>query len=243
VRLGDVTPSGRVRLDAVARYLQDIADDDVDDAGLPGTWVLRWVVLELGTLPRFREDIEVVTFCSGSGPRWAERRTTVRVLGAAGAPAVEAVALWVHVDAHGRPATLDPVFPASYGAGAQRRVGASRLHHPAPPGADAPAAPDRRTWPVRTTDFDLMGHVNNAASWSAVEEALARHGEGRRITRAEVEYRAPVASTDELALVAVSDATSLRCWLVVPVDPDPAELTVGDRVATSAVLQLGPPDP
>ena len=29
VRLGDAAPSGTVRLDALARYLQDIADDDV----------------------------------------------------------------------------------------------------------------------------------------------------------------------------------------------------------------------
>ena len=33
VRLGDVTPKGRLRLDAVARYLQDIATDDSLDGG------------------------------------------------------------------------------------------------------------------------------------------------------------------------------------------------------------------
>ena len=33
VRLGDVSPAGRLRLDAVARYLQDIATDDAVDAG------------------------------------------------------------------------------------------------------------------------------------------------------------------------------------------------------------------
>ncbi len=32
VRLGDVTPKGRMRLDAVARYLQDVANDDAVDA-------------------------------------------------------------------------------------------------------------------------------------------------------------------------------------------------------------------
>ena len=32
VRLGDVDERGRLRLDATARYLQDIATDDVNDA-------------------------------------------------------------------------------------------------------------------------------------------------------------------------------------------------------------------
>ncbi|MFM2113860.1 MAG: hypothetical protein RL643_818, partial [Actinomycetota bacterium] len=31
MRLGDVTPKGRLRLDATARYLQDIATDDALD--------------------------------------------------------------------------------------------------------------------------------------------------------------------------------------------------------------------
>ena len=31
VRLGDVSPKGRLRLDATARYLQDIANDDAVD--------------------------------------------------------------------------------------------------------------------------------------------------------------------------------------------------------------------
>ena len=32
VRLGDVTPRGRLRLDAAVRYLQDIAHDDAREA-------------------------------------------------------------------------------------------------------------------------------------------------------------------------------------------------------------------
>ena len=35
VRLGDVDSAGFVRLDAVTRYLQDVASDDALDAGLP----------------------------------------------------------------------------------------------------------------------------------------------------------------------------------------------------------------
>ena len=90
-----MTASGRLRLDALARYLQDIAGDDVGDAGIEGPWVMRRLALELGQLPRFNDDVELVTFCSGTGSRWAERRTTAHVDGRV---AAEAVAIWVYID-------------------------------------------------------------------------------------------------------------------------------------------------
>src|SRR4051812_34858097 len=96
VRLGDASPGGRLRLDAIARYLQDVADDDAGDAGLAGSsWVVRRTTIEVRRPPVLREVLEVTTFCSGVGGRWAERRTSLR--GGRGGR-VEAVALWVHVD-------------------------------------------------------------------------------------------------------------------------------------------------
>jgi len=43
IRRTDVTPGGRLRLDALARYLQDVAEDDVADSGLaePYGWLVR----------------------------------------------------------------------------------------------------------------------------------------------------------------------------------------------------------
>ena len=40
---GDCAPSGRMRLDAIAGWLQDVAYADVEDAGLTGAavWVVR----------------------------------------------------------------------------------------------------------------------------------------------------------------------------------------------------------
>ena len=47
VRLGDCSPGGRIRLDAIARYLQDLSDDDTRDAGLAQmTWGVRRTVIE-----------------------------------------------------------------------------------------------------------------------------------------------------------------------------------------------------
>jgi acyl-ACP thioesterase len=119
VRLGDVLPSGEARLDAVARYLQDIASDDASDAFVGAavdghlSWVVRRTALVLRRRPRYQERLDVVTWASGIGSRWAERRTTISVDGQA---AVEAAALWVCVEAATlRPARLGPRFWAVYG--------------------------------------------------------------------------------------------------------------------------------
>ena len=101
VHLGDVGQAGFLRLEALARYLQDIATDDADDAGLSdrgGAWVVRRVDLELVNLPSYHDPVELATFCSGTGPRWAERRT--RMVDTGGV-LVEAASLWVYIDGAG----------------------------------------------------------------------------------------------------------------------------------------------
>ena len=56
VRRSDVTPGGRLRLDALARYLQDVAEDDVADSGLaePYDWLVRRCALTIRGWPRMR---------------------------------------------------------------------------------------------------------------------------------------------------------------------------------------------
>jgi acyl-ACP thioesterase len=219
VRLGDVTASGRLRLDALAAYLQDVAADDVDEVGIPGAWVLRRVALQLGDLPKFRDVVRLVTFCSGTGSRWAERRTTVFV---GDRIAVESVGLWVYIDESGRPAPLEEWFRQYYAVAANDRKVSGRLRH-GPPPPDA----TRRTWLLRTTDFDVLAHVNNAASWHAVEDELARVAKGRRLVGAEIEYRAPVDPDDELELLSELRDGQLWCWL-----------TCAGEVRVSAMVQL-----
>jgi acyl-ACP thioesterase len=185
VALGDVTPGGRARLDAVARWLQDAAWADVVDAGVEddGVWVVRRMELRVERSPRFGEALEVATFCSGTGPLWAERRSTVR--GPDGAH-VEAAALWVHLARDGaRPRPLPESFEAVYGEAAGGRRVRARLHHPAEPPQAAPVRP----WAFRAADLDMAGHVNNAVYWAVLEEELA----GTELDdgwSAEVEHRA-----------------------------------------------------
>src|SRR3954454_7323821 len=146
--LGGVAPARRARLDAIARWLQDAAWADVVDSGIPddGVWVVRRMDLVAERFPRFWEPLEVSTFCSGTGPLWAERRTTVR--GAQGGH-VEAVALWVHLDPDGgRPRPLPAGFETVYGGAARGRRVRARLQHPPAPPADAA----RSAWTFRAAD-------------------------------------------------------------------------------------------
>lgn len=167
VRLADVTPKGRLRLDAVARYLQDVANDDAVDAigEDAAAWVVRRTSLRVERFPTFREDVTLTTWASGVGSRWAERRTSI--VGADGG-SVEAAALWVHVDlVTGRPKVLPPDFERQYAEAAGGRTVSARLTHDAPP-PDV----DGHEWISRFSDFDVLGHVNNAVYWAIVEEFL-----------------------------------------------------------------------
>lgn len=211
VRLADVSPGGRLRLDAATRFLQDLSADDTADAALPDaeSWVVRKTVIEVRQLPRYLEALEMATWCSGIGSHYAERR--ISVVGEHGG-AFEAATTWVHVDGgSGRPKRVSEAFAAIYGeAAGGRRIKARLTHAPVPDGAV-----DRAPWPLRFTDFDVLQHVNNAAYWEAVEETLADHRDLRAPLRAELEHRGAVErhATVERCHRREPDGT-LRVWLV-----------------------------
>jgi acyl-ACP thioesterase len=207
VRLGDVDVRARLRLDAIARYLQDIATDDATDAALDDAfgWVVRRTMIEVRRAAALDEMLELSTFCAGTGRSWAERRTSVT--GDRGA-AIEAVSLWIRVDpTSGRPTGLGDDFSATYGEAACGRRVSSRLQLPAPP-TDAVARP----WAIRRVDLDPLGHVNNAAQWAVVEETLPSDGSRRGL--AEVEHIAAVDAGDVVDLATSHDGDGVRSsWI------------------------------
>jgi acyl-ACP thioesterase len=205
--LGDVTPSGRLRLDAIARWLQDAAFADLVDSGLPddGVWVVRRLRIRVERFPQFREGAEVDTWCSGTASLWAERRSIVR--GEHGG-LVEAVALWVHLDPSGaRPRPMPEGFEEVYGPSAGGRRVRARLRHRGEPPEDAQSAP----WRFRAADLDLADHVNNAVYWQALEERIGPAKPGAPAPEpfdAEIEHRTPADVGDAAVL---TDSQSL--WI------------------------------
>ena len=207
VGLGDVTPGRRLRLDALAQYLQDVATGDYDDAGLPGTFafVLRRLLVLAPVFPVLGETLTLTTFCGGLGQRWAERRT--HLTGDGGA-SVDCAALWVSIGHDGRPVRLPAGFVECFGEAARGRQVSARLTLGGPP-----ETVGRASWAVRYADLDTMGHVNNAAHWQAAEELLG----GRTPVRALIEYQRELNLPGPAALlhdvIAGEDAQMIRGWL------------------------------
>jgi acyl-ACP thioesterase len=185
----DCAPCGRMRLDAIACWLQDLAYADVEDAGLAraAMWVVRRTRIRVNRFPRFGEHFSLTTFCSGLGRMWAERRTDIVTAGRCTAD-VEAVSLWVHLDTeHWRPSLLTEAELSAYGGTAPQRRVSARLRHP-PPRSIQGGEP----WIFRATECDIADHVNNASYWQPLEEELLT-GTDPDPDRfdAELEYRAP----------------------------------------------------
>jgi len=187
VRLGDATPNGRLRLDALARYLQDVSNDDtrVSEWSDPHWWVVRRTVVDVHEFPKYMEEIDLVTWCGGLGSHWAERRTQIVSLD--GRVLVDAAALWVHIDQDTMQPSRVPhdVVETLMESSGGRDVGARLLlRHKLFAEVNASTTP----WPLRFSDYDAVGHMNNAAYWEIVEEHLAEHRELRAPMRAVVEH-------------------------------------------------------
>jgi acyl-ACP thioesterase len=168
VRSTDVTPDGRLRLDSFARYLQAAAEDDLAASGLlsQAVWLVRRCAVAVRSFPQMGDRVTLRTFCSATGPRWAERTTT---LAGPHGDLLQATAVWAAIDrATGRPVAPGPAFLDVYGEAAGGRVASARLSHPRPGQTGT-----GRSWPLRAADFDTAGHVNNSIHWAAVEDVLA----------------------------------------------------------------------
>lgn len=153
----------------MARYLQDVGTDDWIETGASSdiVWIVRRTSMrhvEGARWPRYLDDVTLTTWCGGVGAAWAERRTNFaydeQLL-------LEVAALWVPTDASGHPVRVRQDFFDVYGEACRGRKISGRV--------TTTAIPDDatyRSWPLRAADFDIVGHVNNAAVWLAVSEVL-----------------------------------------------------------------------
>jgi acyl-ACP thioesterase len=214
IRLADVAVDGRLRLDAMARYMQDIASDDVADADADDemlTWVVRRTVIDVENQFSTDRSASLATWASGSGSHWAARRTSID--GEAGGH-VEAESIWVLLDrATSRPARLPARFDELYGPSGLGRKVSAKLELPAEPSPEAV----RVRWPIRVADIDTLGHANNAVYWAAIETALAVDHEGAPKAgrmHGMLEYRRPLDLASDLQLGIARERRRTAVWFI-----------------------------
>jgi acyl-ACP thioesterase len=227
IRLADLDPSGRVRLDALARLLQDVAIDDVQETGwgMPEhLWFVRRIRIDV--VEPFADDreVELMTWCSGLAAIAAGRRWSLS--GDRGGRA-EVDSVWIHLDSGQRPARIERFGP--YEEATQGRSVATKLELQSPP-TGAPTVP----WPLRVTDIDLHGHLNNAVYWQAVEHVLASHTvDVLRPLVAELDFHAPIDAGEEIALAVASTDGEISIGFHAP-----AALKAVARVSESSSSRL-----
>jgi acyl-ACP thioesterase len=218
VRASDVGSDRRLRLDGTARYLQDIAFDDLHDAGFGrahASWVLRRSVVRVLRPAVFDEEVRLRSWCSGYASRWCTKRVTID--GDAGG-LLETEGFWVNVDpTTGMPAPLSEDFFSRFHLPAADHALRWRRLLPPPPAPDGPGTLRGEPFLLRATDFDWYDHVNNAAYWHAVQELLA--GPDAALVAGEheavLEYNAAITRGEAVELLASREPGVLHLWFLV----------------------------
>ncbi|MGB3770948.1 MAG: acyl-ACP thioesterase domain-containing protein [Rhodococcus sp. (in: high G+C Gram-positive bacteria)] len=233
IRAGDVDTANRLRYDSVARYLQDIGSDNLDASGLSDTdpfWIVRRTIIDVVRPSVWPERITLRRWCSGLSTRWSNMR--VDITGDKGA-LIRTEGFWISISAtSGMPTRIsDAGLELLMRTALETRLKWKQwLRDPAPDASEADLA-----YPLRVTDVDALGHVNNAAYWQAVEEVLSRAEAAGEITggphRAVIEYLSPIMAPDEVRLRwqrhEVDGYPAVTVWFVV----DNAVKTVARVVA------------
>ncbi|MFC9898092.1 acyl-[acyl-carrier-protein] thioesterase [Nocardia sp. NPDC127579] len=213
VRLGDTDGRQRLRLDAVARYLQDIGYDHltvVEDGDLHPGWIVRRTVIDVLRPIEFGDRVHLRRWPSALSNRWCNMRIKVD---SENGGLIESEMFLIHVDIEaGRPARMTDRFMAPMLAATTDHRLRWRAALAADPAPDADVSP----FPLRVTDVDHYGHVNNAVHWEAVEEAIARHPDLREQPyRVILEHVGPVLAGDDVRIRAWRDNTGLHVQLEV----------------------------
>ncbi|WP_211220582.1 acyl-[acyl-carrier-protein] thioesterase [Gordonia shandongensis] len=242
VRTGDVDQDMRVRLDAVARYLQDAANDNIAVLPFADTdpfWIIRRTVIDVLVPLTWPSDFRVERWCGALSTRWTDMRvslfgrTETNRFNPEPRPDghIETVAFWINVNDRGMPSRIsDLAMETLTGMTDEHRLRWRSMNPAAAPDPAETALPDR-DHVLRSTDFDPFKHLNNAAYFEAVEDELVDHPDlvaGPH--RAVIEYLRPVTPGTPVTVRRVRHDDVLLMWLLIPGDDAPvvaASVSVG----------------
>ena len=238
VRTADVDPQSRLRLDSIARYLQDIANDDLEATNHADTdpyWIVRRTVTDVIEPITWPATVHLQRWCSAVSTRWASMRVRLTsepepsALNPHQRPAglVETEAFWIAVNEQGMPTRISPSGFAMLAAMTEtHRLRWHGMTPALPAQADDPDALPDRPHVLRSTDFDPLQHLNNAAYLSAVEDELLDHPDLRRHPyRVVIEYLRPIPPGTAVTVRRRRHGGELQMWM-----------SADDRVAAAVVV-------
>lgn len=228
VRTGDVDPQLRLRFDSIARYLQDIAIDDLDAAGHTRSdpyWIVRRTVIDVVEPITWPATVHQQRWCSGLSTRWANMRVRLSAthqtspLNPRERPdgLVETEAFWINVNALGVPTRISADgFDTLAATTDAHRLRWATMTAARPPEVSGPGAPADRGHILRSTDFDPLQHLNNAAYLAVVEDELLFHADLlRHRHRVVIEYFRPVLAGSTMTIRRRWRGNSLELWMAV----------------------------
>ncbi|GAC67844.1 acyl-[acyl-carrier-protein] thioesterase [Gordonia soli] len=227
VRTGDVDQEMRVRLDAVARYLQDVANDNIEVTEFRDTdpfWIVRRTVIDVIRPFSWPAGFTAQRWCGALSTRWTNMRVrltaeheTNRFNPDPRPPGlIETEAFWINVNDQGMPSRLtDGAFEMLSSMTDEHRLRWKAMNPDKAPDPGTIDLPDREHV-LRSTDFDPFKHLNNAAYLEAIEDELVDHPDlvtGRH--RAVIEYLRPIVPSSKLTLRRVREADRLLVWMLI----------------------------
>ncbi|MDE8649672.1 thioesterase [Rhodococcus qingshengii] len=228
VRAGDVDPSMRLRLDGVARYLQDVANDNLSATSFGPTdpfWVVRRTVIDVLQPISWPASVRLERWCSALSTRWAHMRVRLTAehetdrLNPVPRPhgLIETEAFWINVNESGMPSRIsDEGFESLASMNDQHRLRWRSMHHAELVISEVGQTLPDRVHVLRSTDFDPFKHVNNSAYWAIIEDELVDHPDlSSSPHRAVIEYLRPIAPESRVIVRRQRVDAELRIWLIV----------------------------
>ncbi len=234
VRTGDVDQEMRVRLDAVARYLQDVANDNIEVTEFRDSdpfWIVRRTVIDVIEPITWPASFNAQRWCGALSTRWTNMRVRLTSTHETNRfnpeprpdGLIETEAFWINVNDQGMPSRLtDEAYEMLSQMTDEHRLRWKSMNADKAPAADELELADRPHI-LRITDFDPFKHLNNAAYLEAVEDELTDHGDLVDVPhRLVIEYLRPIVPGTEITIRRRRVGDRLEMWLLIGENSDVA---------------------
>ncbi|BBX73329.1 acyl-[acyl-carrier-protein] thioesterase [Mycobacterium shinjukuense] len=217
----DIDEHKRLRLDGVARYVQEVGAEHLADAGLAEVhphWIVLRTVIDVLEPIEIPNDITFRRWCAALSTRWCNMR--VQLAGSHGGR-IETEGFWICMN-------KDTLTPSRLTDDCIARFGSTTDNHrlrwrpwltePITNGTETP-------FPLRRTDIDHFEHVNNTIYWQGVLEILSQMPAlAAAPHRAVLEYRSPIRFDEPVVIRADQRDDRVRMHFVVGNDVRAAAL-------------------